>query len=161
MTIEALVLTGADKRDYLIPGVDRSSLALCTAVNLQGGPGGLWLVPWLFGPTGPYGAGRLAPEHREYAAIAGKNIFFGAEIVERKRDAIDVTQFVFLTDIMKTVSKTEATLYNRYDNRQQRLRTSPASTASALRTTTMKRSCRAPWCIDERDVYFRIKKSTT
>ena len=31
MTIEALVLTGADKRDYLIPGVDRSSLALYTA----------------------------------------------------------------------------------------------------------------------------------
>src|SRR5207244_1945591 len=108
MTVEALVLTGVDKRDHLLPGVDKHLLLQDVVTTLEGGPAGFALIPWAIGITGPLGPRHLAPEHREYAAIGGKNIFYGAAPVDRRRDSIDVTQFVYLSEITKTVSRTEA-----------------------------------------------------
>jgi hypothetical protein len=125
LTVEALVLAGAEKRTTLLPGPDRRLLLIETASVLQGGPAMLALVPWRVGPTGPLGPRRLATARREYAAIAGKNIFYGgAAAPEQAAEAVDVTQYVFLTDITRNDRRTEANLYNRYDNHRTRLRAS-------------------------------------
>ncbi len=156
MQIEALVLTGAGKRGYLLPSVDRVSLAQCAMTNLQGGPGALALVPYAVGVTGPLGPRRLATEHREYAAIAGKNVFYGAAPVERARDSVDVTQFVFLNQILKTVSRSEAILYNRYINRDYRLRETAGYNTFIIRDDEDEPLVQGTVVrIDEKDVYFK------
>jgi hypothetical protein len=125
MTIEAIVLADGQKRDQLLPVLDRRLAAINIAASLQGGPGALALVPFAIGPTGPLGPGHLATTEREYAAITGKNVFFGPPVeTDRSGDIVDVTQYVHLTDITHTVSKVEAFLYDRYNNKKTRLRTS-------------------------------------
>lgn len=124
MNIEALVVAGAEKRPTLYPRIDRRLLALDLGVAIRGGPTGLALVPWAIGPAGPLGSTRLALPDREYAAIAGKNIFFGPPPPRERTNAVDVTEFVHLTDITRNERKTEAFLYDRYNNRTTRLRAS-------------------------------------
>src|SRR5439155_7855353 len=50
MMIEALIVTGADKRSYVLPNIDRRLLAADLAATLQHGPTGLGLVLWAAGP---------------------------------------------------------------------------------------------------------------
>lgn len=157
MTIEALVLSGAEKRPDLMPSLDKNLLLRDVVIAMSRGPAGLALLPWAVGITGPLGPRRLAADAREYAAIAGKNIFYGAEPVERKRDAIDITQFVFLTDITKTVSRTEAMLYNRYMNRPMRLRETPGWNTFIIKDDDDEPLVQATVLrIDHRDVYFKV-----
>lgn len=126
LTVEALIITGAENRRQLLPVIDRRVLALEAAAALQRAPGGLAWVAWAVGPTGPVGPRSLAEPPRQYASIADKNIFFGPPPAapERTKDDVDVIQFVYLTDITQTISKTEAFLYDRYNNRKTRLRAS-------------------------------------
>ncbi len=77
MTIEALIVNGADRRPYLLPNIDRRLLAIDLAANMQHGPTGLGLATWAVGPAGRLGTGLLAEPPRYYEAIAKKNIFLG------------------------------------------------------------------------------------
>jgi hypothetical protein len=123
--IEALILGKAAKRSTLLPTVDPYLVARDAITAVQGGPYGLALVPWAVGMTGPLGPRRLAPTNRDYVRIGGKNVFFGSVRIQvPTKDNIDVTQFVKLTDITGTVSRSEAKLYNMWTNSDNyRLRT--------------------------------------
>ena len=126
-------------RAQLLPGVDRRLLALDTVSVLQGGPAALALVPFAAGPTGPLGPHVLAHPPKEYANIAGKNIFTGPSrfLVERDGPAVDVTRFVHLTSITSdfaprssgcSASTTVASGSSPACHRSIRSRTSPSST---------------------------------
>lgn len=125
LTIEALIIAGGENRRHLLPVIGRRVLALDAAAALRGAPTGLAWAAWAAGPTGPIGPRILAEPPRQYASIADKNIFFGPPpTTQRSKDDADVIQFVYLTDITQTVSRTEAFLYDRYNNRKTRLRAS-------------------------------------
>ena len=68
LTIEALIVNGADRRPYLLPNIDRRLLAIDLAANLQHGPTGLGLATWAVGPSGRLGTGLLAEPPRDYEA---------------------------------------------------------------------------------------------
>jgi hypothetical protein len=134
MTIEALIVAGADQRNYLLPNIDRRLVALDTFTALQGGVPGLALAAWAAGPTGPEGPGELAQPPRNYLAMADKNIFQGRPLQKPKGDQVDVTKFVYLTDISFNGSQSpEAFLYNQFTNKQTRLRTSPGFNKFVIR----------------------------
>src|SRR5437879_7659647 len=78
MTVEALIVAGAENRLTLLPGVTKRLEALDTVAALLQAPTGLGLAIWAAGPTGPLGPGVLAQPSRQYAAIAKKNIFLGS-----------------------------------------------------------------------------------
>jgi hypothetical protein len=123
MTIEALNVAGAGKRPELLPNVDMRYFVFDAANVLQNGPISPVLAGWAAGPAGALGPGRLAEPSRDYAEVAAKNIFFGAEAVDvagKKEEA--VTRYVHLTDITRANNRWEAFLYDRYNNRQTRLR---------------------------------------
>jgi hypothetical protein len=127
LTIEALVLAGAENRPYLTP-VDEQLLVLDAVASLRRGPGGLTLAAAATGPAGPLGARQLNSPPRQYASILGKNIFFGrppAPTLDKSPvDNTDVTQFVYLTDITHSDKRTEAFLIDRYNDHRTRLRAS-------------------------------------
>jgi hypothetical protein len=161
MTVEALVVDGAEKRPTLLPGLDRRFVAVDVVTALGHGLAGLALVPWAVGPTGPVGPGTLAQRARDYAAIADKNIFFGNQrtVVQEKDTPLDPTRFVRLIDITHNDDRTQALLYDRYNNRYIRLRTDSGSGydtfgiedergETALRGKVMR--------IDQRDLIFRV-----
>jgi hypothetical protein len=124
MSIEALILHDADKRNELLPGVDRRLAAADILVTLCNAPSGFALMPWAVGPTGPAGPPILAVPSREYLSIAGKDIFFGSvaapEVVASQADSIEN---IYLTDITYS-GKWEAFLYVRFNNTKTRLRAS-------------------------------------
>src|SRR6202011_4890037 len=102
---------GADNHAYLLPNVDQRLLAIDAAAALQRGPSGLGLALLAAGPTGPLGPGTLARPARNYAALAGKNIFVGfPSAKERTGEEVEVSPFVYLTDITATPQKQEAWL---------------------------------------------------
>src|SRR5437016_3040900 len=78
MTVEALIVAGAENRPWLLPGVARRLLVLEPVAALQQAPSGMGLVVWAAGPTGPLGPRVLAQPPRQYAAIAKRNIFLGS-----------------------------------------------------------------------------------
>jgi hypothetical protein len=121
LTIEALIVTGAEDRPYLKPGVDRRLLLIDTVTAMRGGPAGLALVPWVPGPTGRFGPQVLARSEGQYAAIAEKNVFLGS-VQERRPEDVLVSQFVHLTDITQNARRSEAWLYNRLTESRTRLR---------------------------------------
>jgi hypothetical protein len=124
MNIEALVLHDADKRNELLPGVDRQLAAADVLGTLLSAPSGFALFPWAVGPTGPGGPGILAVPSREYASIAGKDIFYGPQIApQQAMDNFDSLEHVFLTDITYG-TRWEAFLYARNNNTKTRLRAS-------------------------------------
>lgn len=121
--VEALVVTGAEKRPFLLPPVDNKTLALEAAFGMVHGPSGLALAAWAAGPTGPAGPRILARPARNYADIASKNIFSGAP-ESQPGDTVEVTRYVYLTDITFSKGRYEAFLYDRYNNHTTRLRSS-------------------------------------
>jgi len=155
MTIEALVVSGAERRPTNLLGVDHRLLAVDALTALGRGPTGLALVPALLSPTGPLGAklmerlqdaaagrGSASPGYtevprRNYRDIAKKNIFQGAPTLDAKEDTpfvpsgedIDVRRFTYLTDITVTDWRSEAFYYIRTSNRKTRLRVSPGFNA--------------------------------
>jgi hypothetical protein len=156
LTIEALVLSGAENRGQLLPGADPKPVVIDVLAILQNGSAGLALVPGAVGPTGPIGPGLLAVPPRQYASIAGKNIFFGPPTTDRPTENVDIMQFVYLTDITRDDSKAEAFIYDRYNNRKTRLRASAGFDSfrildsqgeTLLRGTVVR--------IDDRDLVFQ------
>jgi hypothetical protein len=156
LTIEALVLSGAENRGQLLPGVDAKLVVTDVLTVLQNGSGGLPLVPGAVGPTGPLGPGLLAVPPRKYSGVAGKNIFFGPPTGDRTAENVEVMQFVYLTDITREDAKAEAFIYDRYNNRKTRLRASAGFDSfrildsqgeTLLRGTVLR--------IDDRDLVFQ------
>jgi hypothetical protein len=156
-TVEALIVTGAGRRSELLPGVNTRLLVLDVVTALRRGPTGVALAPWTVLPTGPLGPGTLADPPRNYAAIAGKDIFMGPpppRLVERTT-AVNVSPFVYLTDITRSDRDPEAFLYDRYNNRKTRLRASAGFNSFTVRddqgeTLVQGKVVR----IDEREVIF-------
>ncbi|MBL8794196.1 MAG: hypothetical protein JNM56_09840 [Planctomycetia bacterium] len=133
LVVEALVLQGADPRAYLAP-VDQRLLVMDALNGMRRGPVGLSLVPAVAGPGGPLGGRKLAETSRQYASIAGKNIFYGPPpppvVVEKAppppTDKTDVTQYVVVTDITHEANKVEAFYLNHYSGGPKtRMRASP------------------------------------
>jgi hypothetical protein len=120
LTVEALIVAGAENRQELLPGVTKRLAALDILAALQGAPTGLGLAIWATGPTGPLGPRVLAQPPRQYATIAKKNIFLGA--IERP-EVQEVARFVHLTDVTHDSERPcEAFLYDRYNGSTTRLR---------------------------------------
>jgi hypothetical protein len=124
LTVEALIVNDAENRSTLLP-LDRRLLA--TNLDLLAaryrGIGGLALAVDLASPTGPMGPGNLAWPPRNYLAMGLRNIFVGP--VDRGDD-IEVTRYVYLTDITQNDRRAEAHLYDRTTNRSTRLRAETA-----------------------------------
>jgi hypothetical protein len=159
LTIEALLVTGAEKRNTLMPGVDKKVLVVDTVTAMRQGPAGVALVGWVVGPTGPFGPGSLARAAGQYDLIAQKNIFIGPP-QERPTEEILVTRFVHLTDITQDGKRSEAFLYDRLNNRRTRLRAEPGFDAFRVlddkgEQVVSGRVLR----IDGRDVIFRMEKN--
>ncbi len=125
MTVEALILSGADNHNYLLPNINSQYLVADTLAAMGGKPMGMGLALWALGPTGPHGPGVLAERSRNYQAILGKDIFFGPPTVVPSKTAeeLDYMQLVKLTDITRTAEFREATLYQWFDEKTARLRT--------------------------------------
>src|SRR5262249_35040549 len=162
MTIEALIMTGAEKRDYLQPGPDKRMLALEVLVGLRRGPIGLGFVPWVAGPTGPLGPPILAEPPRQYASISGKNIFFGNASLSSpdRTKEIDASPFTFLIYIGgNSEDKPQAFLYDRYNNKKTRLRNSAGFDLFPLVQDAEHRTLihGAVVQMGDRDVVFRVK----
>jgi hypothetical protein len=129
ITVEALVVTGADDRSFLLPNIDRRLVAFDLFAGLTGGPMGLGMAAWAAGPTGPRGPGSLATDPpRQYAAIGKKNIFTGPATPppsqEREGVPVDVARYVHLTDISRVDGEYEASLWDRFNDSFTRLRNS-------------------------------------
>jgi hypothetical protein len=121
MTVEALIVAGAENRPWLLPGVARRLLVLEPVAALQQAPTGLGLVVWAAGPTGPLGPRVLAQPSRQYAAIAKRNIFLGSST--DRPEVGEVARFVHLTDITTDSQRPcEAFFYDRYNGSTTRLR---------------------------------------
>jgi hypothetical protein len=124
INVEALVVTGADPRPYVLPNIDRRLLAADAMAALSGRPYGLGQLLWAAGPSGPNGPGVLARSRSEYAAIAKKNIFTGPPEKEpSKGEPVLVTRFVKLTDISRTNGSYEAVLWDQFSDTETRLMT--------------------------------------
>jgi hypothetical protein len=184
MTIEALVVSGAERRPTNLLGVDHRLLALDALTALGHGPAAIALVPSVLSPTGPVGAkildrqaqsalarGSPAPKYedlvvRNYRDIARKNIFQGAPAPERlenlfgSAEDIEVTRFTFLTDITVSDWKSEAFYYIRTNNRKTRLRVSAGF--NTFRITDDRDDVVVSGKvvkIDTRDIYFQVGES--
>ena len=160
MTIEVLVLSGAEKRDQLLPAADWKLAAADVVTGLCNGPTGLMVVPWAVGPTGPLGPGILATSSRQYGSIAAKDIFFGPKEVDQSAeqgvDTFENLGFVVLTDITHTGSKSEAFLYTKYNNSKTRLRASAGFDSFRIRNSKDQTLAQGKVIrIDERDLIFR------
>jgi hypothetical protein len=124
MKVEALILSGADNHNYLLPNIDSHYLAADALAAMGGKPVGIGAVLWALGPTGPRGPGVLAESGRNYQAILHKDIFFGPPLTTPKdTEELDYTQLVKLTDITHTPDFLEACLYQWFDDKTARLRT--------------------------------------
>jgi hypothetical protein len=126
MTIEALIVTGADKRPYLLPNIDRRLVAIDLAAALQRGPTGLGLVLWAAGPSGRVGPRLLAASDppRNYDAIVKKNVFLGRAPTTSEGDSPEwmAPRFVHLTRMTSDSRRTESFLFDVLHNRRFRLR---------------------------------------
>jgi hypothetical protein len=170
MTVEAIIVTGADSRSWLLPNVDRRLLLADLAAGLRRGPTGLGLALWAVGPTGPTGPEMLAEPPRYYDAIASKNVFHGrTPVAPPKPDTpretgnppeLLPTRFTYLTDITTNDrGRTESFLFDRSSNKRFRLRsavgfnTFPFIKDPEGRTVVQG----AVTLIEDRDVYFRAE----
>src|SRR5438876_1171278 len=117
MTVEALVLAGADKRKQLLPSVDWSLAGVDVLTSLCNSPTGLIMLSSGIGPTGPLGPPILAAPARQYGSIAAKDVFYGPQkVAEQAVDNVETTENVYLTDITHSGTKAEALSYALYDN---------------------------------------------
>ena len=124
LKVEALLMSGADHRNYLLPNIDSEYLMRDTVAAMTGKPLDLGAAFWAIGPTGPRGPGALAQPSRDYQAILNKDIFFGPPtVVPKATNELDYTQVVELTDITQAAGFIEAILYQRFNNRNVHLRT--------------------------------------
>ena len=128
MTIEALLVDGADKRSFLMPA-DVRLFALNGLTALRGGPAGLALVPYAVDTTGLVKPRPLATLWTPggYAPISRKNVFFSPVPPSTQRrqmeyPGLDINQFVRLVSIVKNDDNYEAYIYDVYNDQPTRLR---------------------------------------
>jgi hypothetical protein len=181
MTIEALIVTGADKRSYVLPNIDRRLLAADLAATLAHGPTGLGLALWAAGPAGPAGPGLLAGTRpspapsdadvasmffespRHYEAIAFKNVFLGRQSLTSDQDAPPVwlaPRFVHLSGITTDhIGKVTASLYDVSTNNFFKLRATAAyDTFTFVKDGDRKSVLRGVVVkIDDREVTYRAE----
>jgi hypothetical protein len=152
LTIEALCLTGAEKRPTLLPIVDARALALDVLSSLRGGP--VWLagLRFMVGAGGPGASERLAETPRKYAAIAGKNLFLGNA---SGTATADVAELVFLTDITSSDTSREATLQNTETKAKTRLTLDAQNGTFRIMNGAAVRVEGKVVSITDREVYFR------
>lgn len=158
LTIEALSVAGGGNRPYLLPNLDPRLMLIDTAAALRGGPAGMALAAWGGTPMGPSGPGTLAEPHRDYAAIASRNIFFGDTAQNAaQRDDVEVTRFVHLTDITNNGRYQEAFLYDRTSNRKTRLRAQAGFDSFRIQDSAGETLVRGKVTrIDARDLVFQV-----
>jgi hypothetical protein len=129
MTVEALVITGADRRPYLMPNFDRNLMAADVAVSALGGgnSSALWL--WTSLSPGLFSPGRLAEPMRDYTAIGRKNIFLGRVPRESNDKSPEwmAPRYVHITDITPGTLRTRVTLYDVSTNIKKVLKDSSGS----------------------------------
>jgi hypothetical protein len=184
MTIEALVVSGAEKRPSNLLGIDHRLVALDALSVLRRGPAAIALVPAVLSPTGPLGArivekmeqaaqargSKKSKEEdevvaRSYRDIARKNIFQGAPTVEKQEfyatgDDIEVTRYTYLTDITLSDWRSEAWIFMRTNNRKTRLRVSPGFNSFLIKDDHDEVHVNGKVVkIDSRDIYFQVGSS--
>jgi hypothetical protein len=124
MTVETLIVTGADKRSYLMPNFDRGLMKadLTSSLFKNGAP----LVLWAAASPGLSPSGLLADPPRNYEAVARKNIFLGRPATTDGDGTPEwmVPRFVHLTDITRGTLRMDAMLYDVLKNRKMKLRES-------------------------------------
>jgi hypothetical protein len=159
MTVEALIVNGGESRQSLMP-MDRRLLSMTLdAIGVRPrGIAGLATSAALVNPNGPLGPGNLAQPARNYAALAARNIFLGP-VPTAQLDDVDPTRFIYLTSITDNGRRPEAFLYDRYNNRNTRLRASAGfddfrvtdgQDVELVKGHVLR--------IDERDVVFQVDK---
>ncbi len=162
LTVEALIVSGAENRRHVLPIIDRRLLVIDAVAGLQQMPMGLALVPWTLGPTGPLGPGTLARPPHHYEAIASKNIFFGLPAVAERTEDVDATRFVHLNEITRDEKRVEAFLYDRLTNISTRLRTETGFDSFRVQDEegeTLVRGKVVRIDIDKRDIIFRSEEN--
>jgi hypothetical protein len=174
MSVEALLVDGAEKRSALLPG-ERRLLAVSALIAMRGGPSGLALVPLhvdstLLKPrplTPPSAPG-------QYAYISRKNIFFPTvpptpppEKPPNPFKDVNVNKHVRLTWIVRSDDQREAFFYSAWDNVFTRVRAKEIKALWARRQRVdpiyqnfpiwdkdgEKKTARV-MRIDSRDIYF-------
>jgi hypothetical protein len=130
MSVEALVVNGADKRPTLMPGMDRRLGEADVVAGLQSGPIGLGALLRADGPIGLHGPGVLAQPERDYSAMSAKNIFIGpargAVVAKTNETELEPLRFTTLNEITTAVSpqgRRQAMIYNVADNEKMRVKT--------------------------------------
>jgi hypothetical protein len=157
MTVEALVIASADNKPYVYPNIDRGLLVSDLAATFYRGPVGLGWALWAAGPTGPLGPRMLATPPRHYAALAGKNIFTDPPEGPKKIEVVEVTRFVYLTDIVHSDKNYEASLYDQFNGRETRLSIRPGYDQFMVRNNTGATMVRAKVVhIEARDLIFQM-----
>lgn len=134
MTIEALMVEGAEVRPETLVGVDERLVQLDVLAALRQGPTGIALIPWVVGPTGPIAERQLAMlmPKLDYGKIAKKNVFEGYKktIIDDPEPepppdyGPDQRRFARLTRIVRGKVRHEAFIYNPYLDKAIRMRES-------------------------------------
>jgi hypothetical protein len=154
LTIEALIVTGADNRPYLLPNIDRRLVAIDAVTALRGGPAGLAWGAWALSPAGPRGPAALATKPRKYSAIAAKNIFTGPP---ERQEIIAITKYVYLTHIIVNDRYSEAYLNDRFNETERQLRNQPGFNQVTIPDTSGESVITVKVVqIDPRDLVFSI-----
>lgn len=162
LTVEALVVAGADARPWLLPNIDRRYVAADLAMALRRGPSGLGLAFYALGPTGSHGAEVLAEEERDYAVLATKNIFLGRPPPPQDTSSPEwmAPRYVYLIDITTNDrGRTETILYDRSTNRSHKLRATTGWGTFPLVKDANRRAVfsGAVANLDNRDLVYRFQ----
>jgi hypothetical protein len=109
---------------------------------------------------GPVFQVSLAEAGREYLSIPEKNVFFGpSDRPKTVEPNWEVLRFVHLTDITTNERRTEAFLYDRYNNQRTRLRASVGFDSFRIRDAAGEELVAGKVMrIDERDVIFEAEE---
>jgi hypothetical protein len=128
MTVEALILDGAEKRPFLMP-LDQRMLAVNGLLALRHAPAGLPLVPWSADNTGLLRPVPLTTPATpgQYAEISRKNVFF-APIPPRVEPSkpriypeVNRNDHIRLTSIIHTGETWHAFIYDVFHDKRTRL----------------------------------------
>jgi hypothetical protein len=164
MTVEALIVTGADKRAYLMPNFDRSLMMadITCSIFKAGRP----LVLLASASPGLSSPGLLAEPPRNYEVLAKKNVFLGRQQVTQEDGTPQwmAPRFVHLTDISPGTLRTDAMLYDVLTDRKMKLRESTYSNTFTFVRDGMREDGTsysvadgAVVKIDDRDVIYRVE----
>jgi hypothetical protein len=164
LTVDALVVQGADKRTTLMPTRDKRLVAADAFAAMSWGPTGLGAVLWAAGPYGPSGPRVLAEPERDYSALAFKNIFFGPPVrqaAQPNQTQVEALRFTTLNEITFSFGasgRRTAMLYDVSANDKMRLKM-----LGGFNTFSLVRNSQGTTLvhgevvkIDERSLVFRV-----